>query len=190
MQIPRYIRALPFLCFAPTDRPSNSHVPLQGPLTTVFTPAPSCSTVYQDVAIGTFVSSTAANSSVSVQWYVPGSVCQPSPTTNDCLPSASAWATAAQYNVNDSTNTQVFPPLLYYSPAFYCPSGYATVGLATKSANGLVSSSGAIFSGATFSFETGVPQTTAANDELYDPFVNALLNVMAEGESAVVCCPR
>lgn len=129
----------------------------------------------------------------SSQFVGLGGICGTTPATyGDCLPSGkkidSIFSTTSDLTAFVPTSTAV-----YFSPGLACPSGYDTVGLATKSAGGNISSSGP-----GFTYPYPLPTATARDlmDEedliliLQNTPSNALLNAMAEGETAIICCPR
>lgn len=153
---------------------------LKGPVTTTFTPAPSCSGPYA-IEIGLYDEAFAENgtdATSTFQFY--GTPCANTLKSRaSCIPSGSL--VDSQLNAYISThsgapNTQF--KLNYYSPGFICPFGYSTVGIATKSTAGAISSSGPAF----------VPSDVEVSGE--DSMPNVLLQNLLEGESAVLCCPR
>lgn len=158
---------------------------LQGPVTTTFTPAPSCSGPY-NVEIGRYeevpIDDTTSVSS-SLAWI--GSPCENTGARfANCIPSGSVVDSqfSAFWTRPSPVPTRRFA-IDYYSPGFICPSGYSTVGVATKSTGGSVSSSGPAF----------VPRSAdpwVIENVLEDVTPNVLLQSLDEGESAVLCCPR
>lgn len=165
-------------------------IDLQGPLTTTFTPAPSCSTQYLGLEInqiydlGGEVSGNFSTTSTTDLYY--GTLCGvPYASVSGCLPSGGRLD--SYYNsVTSSLSGRPFlqGEVAYYSPGFICPHGYETVATATKSSGGNVSSSGAAFV---------LPSTSPENGvliDLFDPPPNVLLEAMLEGEQAILCCPR
>ena len=95
-----------------------------GPLTTTFTPPPSCSIIYSQ---SVFLSSWSPN-------FQRGAVCTAIPANGDAGvyfdPSCYPSATAPTQDVMAG-----FP----YSPGFICPAGYSTACMAAKLSNGLPS---------------------------------------------------
>lgn len=160
---------------------SNSHTPLQGPLTTTFTAAPSCSTQYNHVIIGT---NATVFDTHSVILDPIGSLCGSPAPIGDCLPSASALARQQSHSGAPGPAAVVD----YYSPGLVCPSGYRTVGLATKLDGGSAASSGAAFVYPSPTPTGGVGAVQYS--DLGDLGPNVLLEAMGAGETAVLCCPR
>ncbi|KAJ4393322.1 hypothetical protein N0V93_002530 [Gnomoniopsis smithogilvyi] len=156
-----------------------------GPVTTTFTPAPSCSGPY-NVEIGMYREAFAGENITSLvssfELYGPPCTDAVAPLAN-CIPSGSL--VDSQRNAFTSTHSgapNTHYRIDYYSPGLICPSGYSTVGHATKSTSGAVSSSGPAF----------VPENEdfwLANNPLEDLAPNILLQNLFEGESAVLCCP-
>lgn len=139
-----------------------------GPLTTTFTPPPSCTSspliAYADP------STSAWYHYVSCQFSIPG--CTPSGT--------SGLSSTASENFAVAT-------IPYYSPGYICPSGWKTVGTAVHQPGDTDSSWTPSVTGA---FQTAADWTNAHVDEHYLAPPYALANGLEPGETAIGCCPR
>ncbi|PSR99235.1 hypothetical protein BD289DRAFT_47724 [Coniella lustricola] len=175
-----------------------------GPVTTVFTPAPSCSSIhYNGVEIGEYVSvenylysdsaALPANSTSSLFRFIGNDCAFTSITIGDCLPSGSVLDSVWMSLQTSSREEQeiLTPTLAYYSPALDCPKDWSTVGLATKLANGSVTSTGPAFGivDAETIYQASSTTTQVRLSDLENPPPNAILNAMGPGETAVLCCP-
>ncbi|KAJ5281928.1 hypothetical protein N7478_007300 [Penicillium angulare] len=96
-----------------------------GPLTTTFTPAPTCT---NNIYIGTTSPEARLGARVECSTY----------DASGCTPSGIITATGATTTFDVNWPWQGY----YYSPGIYCPSGWNTVGVAARGANKTMSSSG------------------------------------------------
>lgn len=131
-----------------------------GPLTTTFTPAPSCTTTDR------IELASIRRGVTDVQYTVS---CY---TTSDwdCRPPGTTTS-ARTYNESEWYGTAG-----YYSPGLYCPSGWTTVGMATRDWTS-VSTSGFI------------AVTTAKNPYFEEP-ATILASLLSRHETMALCCPR
>lgn len=113
-----------------------------------------------------------------------GNLCSSDASAADCRPSGSALDSLYSSYLADPG--PLSGEVAYYSPGLMCPSGYATVGLATKLADGSATSSGDAFPQAGDDDD----DDDSASFDLLNPGLNALVEAMGPGETAIVCCPR
>ncbi|KAF3765657.1 hypothetical protein M406DRAFT_329546 [Cryphonectria parasitica EP155] len=146
-----------------------------GPLTTTFTPAPSCTSHSEIWIVSDYTYSDSA------MWDYVGHICGTAfASAAGCVPSGSAVdSDYAAYTAAPSASSAE-----YYSPGLVCPSGWSTIGLATKVDNGSVETTGPAF---VSSFPTSGPLVDL--DYLENPLGNAMVEAMDAGETAVLCCP-
>lgn len=140
-----------------------------GPLTTTFTAPASCATAYRTLI-------APATSPAQFQWNVH---CPWLPPV-DCNPSGSVVRALVSSAEGPSPSDGRFIP--YNSPGLACPAGWATVGVAAKANPTSISVSGQ------FSQLGAIP--TGADATLFVPQLDAFLEALDPGETAVVCCPR
>ncbi|KAJ5729257.1 uncharacterized protein N7483_003765 [Penicillium malachiteum] len=140
-----------------------------GPLTTTFTAPSSCSTLGR-TGIGL------TDFPTGIFWDTNCSIDPSNPEPSwSCFPEGSAPSpTATQVSAND------YLQVSYFSPGLYCPSGWKTVGAAVRDGDS-ISSNGA-FNYYTTPIPTSIPG--AFPDE-----ANLLMQVLADGETAALCCP-
>lgn len=133
-----------------------------GPLTTTFTPPPSC--LQSNVA-----TAFAPASSESPIGHVN---CEVAPSR--CLPSQSQLPT--------ETAPPYSPEIVYFSPGLVCPAGWKTVGSAvyptSRATGGFPDVSGGFKSAAEAHSSGGLSDA------------NLLAEAMGPGETAIECCPR
>lgn len=154
---------------------------MQGPLTTTYTAPSSCSTSYNQIAIGQNLTDDESHSTF---FFPTGNPCGPASSIGNCVPSGTAldqWYTSWEANPDPRSAYRVD----YYSPGLVCPSGYATVGSATKLDGGAVTSSGP-----GFVLSTALPTNAVWLERLQEVAPNVLLQAMDEEETAILCCPR
>ncbi|OOQ88766.1 hypothetical protein PEBR_11350 [Penicillium brasilianum] len=139
-----------------------------GPLTTTFTPAPSCSGT-SHIGLGTIKDDIFAYEYYNVQcettaWpdCAPPSTVTPSPTTSLADGYDDTW-TASVGN--------------YYSPGLYCPSGWETVGLAGRDGDEAYTTSGAMSYG------------TSHWTPDFDYMPTLLAKNLKPSETVALCCP-
>ncbi|CRK46375.1 hypothetical protein BN1723_007029, partial [Verticillium longisporum] len=149
-----------------------------GPLTSTWTPPASCTEGPTDKYLARVAAPT---------FPLYGSPCSEEHVGDffNCIPNGeeiqSLW-------VAKSSSPVAYPtPWAYHSPASICPSGWATVGAATKSANGDVEASGHFTQAETEFTATATGDHSPSLDT--NPVANILVEALAPGESAVLCCP-
>ncbi|KAG7143101.1 hypothetical protein HYQ45_000568 [Verticillium longisporum] len=149
-----------------------------GPLTSTWTPPASCTEGPTDK----YLARVAAP-----KFPLYGSPCSEERVGDffNCIPDGeeiqSLW-------VAQSRSPAAYPtPWAYHSPASICPSGWTTVGAATKSANGDIDASGH-FTQAETEF-TATATGDHGPSQHTNPVPNILVEALAPGESAVLCCP-
>lgn len=151
---------------------------IQGPLTTTYTAPSSCSTLLGDIEIAISTTDFDTNSTVIGLWGEPCG--ETIATVGSCLPSGAKMDSIM--STLDTNNPQAGYTVEYFSPGLVCPSGWETAGVATKVDGGSITSSGPGFVD---------PYPTSSFDvnflENFSP--NVLLAGMAEGETAILCCP-
>ncbi|KAL4902347.1 hypothetical protein BDW74DRAFT_180852 [Aspergillus multicolor] len=180
-----------------------------GPLTTTFTPAPSCTS--PDQMILGYITTRAAVTLCAADWLVQctaphhwGSACTPSGTPLPTTPppedldistdlsyaqSRESWDSVLLYG---AANT-------YFSPGVVCPMGWETVGVAARDGRGGRSEEGFLAATTTISTATttSTTATTSTGTDGYDghvwyEYVNpvmALKEVLQPQETLAVCCP-
>ncbi|KAJ5717408.1 hypothetical protein N7488_003054 [Penicillium malachiteum] len=92
----------------------------------------------------------------------------------DCYPEGSAASPTATL-----ANPEEILQASYFSPGLFCPSGWKTVGEAVRDGSS-VSSNGA------FSYYTTLPSVIP---EAFPDPMNVLMEALADGETAALCCP-
>lgn len=135
-----------------------------GPVTTTYTPAPSCSATDR-IVLGTIDSDDFPRFMYNVQ-------CEAT-SYSDCVPSATA--TPSVTIDKDDWTASVGN---YYSPGLYCPSGWSTVGQAGRDGNKPYTTSGVMSFGAS----DRVPY--------FDYMPTLLARNLQPSESVALCCPR
>lgn len=178
-------------------------------MTTVFTPAPSCSTVrFNGIAIGeyinndlddeagyaissnsSFTTSTATSPTNSIFQAYGDDCASTSISVGNCLPSGSVIDSIVASRASANPDVWATGIIHYYSPGLKCPSDWSTVGLATKFSNGTFTSTGDAFA-AVDVYTWHDSSTMIQSDSLYNPEPNAVLNALSPGETAIMCCPR
>lgn len=136
-----------------------------GPLTTTFTPPPSCSNPNQIMYATQATPEIFFMSNCDANW-------------GGCLPSTSGQeSTTSEAPINASL-------LGYRSPGIVCPSGWKTVGVAARGPD----DASPTLSGAFESLASAVATNTGyGGDPLYQL---VLASALDKGETAVECCPR
>lgn len=140
-----------------------------GPLTTTFTPAPSCTAKPQNVILGIASEPGIEFASVSCQ----------SPDLAGCLPTGSHTTTPAPTSTRGLNPIDVYQAS-YFSPGIHCPAGWDTVGVASRKGNASVASDGA------FRFSTSLPKTIWDATNIGP--ANGLMQILDPSETAVLCC--
>ncbi|KAJ5190322.1 uncharacterized protein N7498_009307 [Penicillium cinerascens] len=134
-----------------------------GPLTTTYTPAPSCSATDR-IFLGTIDSDGLPYLTYNVQcettWF------------SDCVPSATATPSVTSDGWRASVGN-------YYSPGLYCPSGWETVGQAARDGNKPYTTSGVMSFGA----------SDRALYLSYDYIPTLLAKNLQPSETVALCCP-
>lgn len=138
-----------------------------GPLTTTYTPEPSC-TATDRLFIGPRVEEDGDHPSL---WY--SLDCEPTSTEySDCIPTPTTTPMSM-------AEGQRIPIGTYYSPGIQCPSGWETIGQAARDGDKPPTTSGAMSFGAT---PTSFPYYG------YEPAI--LARSLQPSETIVLCCPR
>lgn len=139
-----------------------------GPLTSTFTPPPSC-TRPSDHGINIIYGNRTRG------W---GVECEDTPITRVslCKPSESKWLSEPLHTASTDLGT-----VRYYSPGLACPSGWVTSGVAIVGKDSQVSTSGRAFA-------TDKPWTYSEYQPL--PFASYFVDNMEPSETVVFCCPR
>ncbi|KAJ5703154.1 hypothetical protein N7488_010702 [Penicillium malachiteum] len=140
-----------------------------GPITTTFTPPPSCVTETNNIQI-------AIKSKPSIIDYA--SQCSINPAWG-CIPSGTQSDYSKTASILDFGIEQVFETA-YYSPGLYCPSGWATVGVAARK-DKTISASGVLSITASPFYDNYFPE--------FESPATLLLSLLDPSETAVVCCP-
>jgi hypothetical protein len=132
-----------------------------GPLTTTFTPPPSC-TATDRLQLGQVTS--------DFPHYFYSVKCS-SQTAWDCVPTGTA-SSSTTYDDEKYIGSEG-----YYSPGLHCPSGWSTIGLATADAHGSVSTSGFLVS-------------TDLGEPYYPQPGTIMASILKPSETMAFCCPR
>ncbi|KAJ5727203.1 hypothetical protein N7493_005023 [Penicillium malachiteum] len=140
-----------------------------GPLTTTFTAPSSCSTMGETgVAYRSLPN--------AMLWNIDCSINPKDPAPSwDCYPEGTAPSPTATL-----ANPDEILQASYFSPGLFCPSGWKTVGEAVRDGSS-ISSNGA------FSYYT-TPLPSVVQEAFPDP-MNVLMEALADGETAALCCP-
>lgn len=161
-----------------------------GPITTTFTPAPSCTASnriglgYMDSLAGDLVIPYSVQCTSNLNYF---SGCIPLPT-----PTATT-SSSQDHNDYPVSVTDEYAYGAYYYPGLYCPSGWATVGLAARDAGGSLTSSGILVSTTP---ETTATTGTYSTGGLYTETVirkdqaSVLKGALEPEQTMVLCCPR
>jgi hypothetical protein len=131
-----------------------------GPLTTTFTPPPSC-TATDRLQLGRMTSGFphflySVKCSSQSEW--------------DCVPTGTA-SSAATFD-----DLKYVGSAGYYSPGLYCPSGWSTIGSATADEHGAVSTSGYLVK-------------TDQKGPYYEQPGTLLASMLKPSETMALCCP-
>ncbi|KAF4817868.1 hypothetical protein CGCSCA5_v005597 [Colletotrichum siamense] len=147
-----------------------------GPLTTVFTVPTACATRSPDLWLADqdrFVTDR-----VAVHYKQSCGIA----SQGTCFPSGQKMDAA--YSSASIKGNSVLPTIAYFSPASLCPDAYTTVGSAFRGDDGNITSSG-VFA------PPVVPKTVFGGGTLgQSPRLSVLMEVLEEGETAVLCCPE
>lgn len=144
-----------------------------GPLTTRFTPAPSCATATSNVFFETML-----GDSRELFGFPHCSAA----TREGCLPSGKEIDSLARQLFANPHNGN----LIYYSPGLRCPSGWTTVGKITGGGDGKPRTDATgVFSQS--AMPTGDPGGGPANSY---PRVLAYIDALAPSETLAWCCPK
>ncbi|KAL3473282.1 hypothetical protein BJX99DRAFT_261470 [Aspergillus californicus] len=187
-----------------------------GPLTTTFTPAPTCTSSDQ-MAIG-IITTAANNEYMYLDWQVQ---CSSSiDSEKECMPTTTPAPTTTAPSFDDMTSEELdeYYDLLvyyrgsgsYYSPGVYCPEGWETIGMAGRDASSVVTSSGFLATTPTTTtrtrtrtpYRTSTPGSFGYYDEDYDydyddyqpyaDYTNAgfvLKDILEPQQTMALCCP-
>lgn len=142
-----------------------------GPLTTTFTPAPSCTALVAQSDAGYVLSGNGF--SVGDAWYPYGPVACTPQDLRGCLPDGAARQPIRERNGDDQFT------LPYNSPAYHCPEGWTVAATATAA-----------------SISVTVSSISAAGENAQPlvgfSFVLAgfVVTALAPTETMTVCCPR
>ncbi|KAJ6014256.1 hypothetical protein N7540_008847 [Penicillium herquei] len=140
-----------------------------GPLTTTFTPPPSCVTGTKNVGIAMEARPSAIEYDLQCS-SVPDWDCVPSGTQSDYSKTAS---------IPDPDPSEIFGAA-FYSPGLYCPSGWATVGVAARDEKS-ISASGILSTTASPIYEAYFPE--------FENPATLIMDLLDPSETAVMCCP-
>lgn len=166
-----------------------------GPITTTFTPAPSC-TASDRIGLG-YVNPTGnilileyaaqATSDVNVSGCIPTS----SPTTSATVETTIHLTSDEQKSAYNAQMIDWEGYGAYYSPGLYCPLGWETIGMAARDASSSLTSSGILVP----TTATTTTQTYATDDMYYYMFnyedpASVLKDILEPKQTMVVCCPR
>lgn len=160
-----------------------------GPLTTTFTPAPSC-TASNRIVLGYLnpdVYIEFATQCTSSFNYVTD--CIPTTTTETTVPPTPTFtATSYEDYVENRIDWAGFGA--YYSPGLYCPSGWTTVGMAARDASSSLTSSGVLVP-----TETTTTTKYSTDDFYYYMFdheypASVLKSMLEPRQTMALCCPR
>lgn len=164
-----------------------------GPLTTTFTPAPSC-TASNRVVLGyvnpDVVIEFAAQCTSAFNYYTD---CIPPFTTETVAPTPTFTPTSYEdYEEYVENMINWEGAGAYYSPGLYCPSGWATVGMAARDASSSLTSSGVLVP-----TETTTTTKYSNDDPYYYMFdydyeypASVLKGKLEPRQTMAVCCPR
>lgn len=133
-----------------------------GPVTTTFTPAPTCLGTDQ-ILLGTIGTDNP---------YIMYSVQCDTTSFANCVPSA----TTTPFSSTDVEWASSVGS--YYSPGLYCPSGWETVAQAGRDGDKSYTTSGAM----SFASKERVPY--------FDYMPTLLASILQPSETVVLCCPR
>jgi hypothetical protein len=151
-----------------------------GPLTTTFTPVPSC-TGPDARRLGNF-----NNGQVIINYAVQ---CTNNIGTDDnCWPAP----TTTQSPFPTPPNGRYWEGIGgYYSPGLYCPKGWETVGVAARDAGSSLSSSGALSTTTVVeTFSRSGTETGFFTEPTGDNAGSMLKGVLEPKQTMAVCCPR
>ncbi|KAJ5729600.1 uncharacterized protein N7483_004108 [Penicillium malachiteum] len=140
-----------------------------GPLTTTFTPPPSCVTGTTNIGIAW------KDRPFDIQYDVQCS----SVEDWDCTPTGTQSDYSRTASIPDLNPTQILEAA-YYSPGLYCPSGWATVGVAARDEKS-ISASGILSITASPVYDAFFPQ--------FENRATLLMDLLDPNETAVMCCP-
>lgn len=164
-----------------------------GPLTTTYTPAPSC-TASNRVGLG-YVNPTGGNVYIAyaIQCtsdfnYFTG--CTPTTTSAVSTPTFTATSYEDYEEYEDSLiEWKGFGA--YYSPGLHCPSGWTTIGMAARDSGSSITSSGIMVPTA-----SATATTKYSADDMYyymfnyeDP-ASVLKGILEPKQTMALCCPR
>jgi len=165
-----------------------------GPITTTFTPAPTC-TVSEYVGLGYLVSS---GDYLMLNYNTEAKL---APSYSGCTPTTTPSVTASPISTGYFTSEEQISAFeaeriswraygAYYSPAMYCPSGWSTIGMAGRDASGTLTSSGIYVptkSTSTVSYPTSDFYYYMFN---YEDKASVLKDILKPKETMAMCCPR
>jgi hypothetical protein len=166
-----------------------------GPITTTFTPAPSC-TASGRAMIGYLVEhgeylDLVYNAEPTSKIKFDGCTPSPSPTTTTAPKKPIHFTSEEQYSAFVAHQVDWVNTGVYYSPGLHCPSDWETVGLVARDASSSLSSSG-IYVPTTTTTSTD----TKTTDHYYYPSIeyeypaSVLKGILEPKETMVACCPR
>lgn len=132
-----------------------------GPITTTFTPAPSCTATDRLTLAVIYGDETRGQLQVGC----------PTPTSDwDCLPPGTTTS-AAWYDEKKWIGAAG-----YYSPGLYCPSGWETIGMAARGDKSLSTS--------------GFLSTLVDKIPYFEEPATLLASVLQPSQTMALCCPR
>lgn len=148
------------------------------PLTTTFTPAPSC-TASDRLSLG-YINHGYVYLEYGVQ-------CTSDVHYHDCLPTATTTVTTMPTPPNEKPWVGIGG---YYSPGLYCPSGWETVGVAACDASSTLTSSGILSTTPAVTFSSSDPMSYYYETATWDDPATLLKSVLEPSQTMAVCCPR
>jgi hypothetical protein len=132
-----------------------------GPITTTFTPAPSCTATDRISLAVIYDDMTRAEFQVG---------CPTSTSDWDCMPPGTTTS-ATWYDEEKWVGTAG-----YYSPGLYCPSGWETIGMAARGEKSLSTS--------------GFLTTSDMKVPYYEEPATLLASLLEPSQTMALCCPR
>lgn len=160
-----------------------------GPITTTFTPAPSCTSGYTGIGYLNY-----HGDYLNLEY---GLEPTPWPKFDGCTPSPSPTATASTtiHHLSEEQISAFAAQYVdwvgygyYHSPGLHCPSGWETIGLVARDASSSLTSSGLYVAATTTNTDTKDPYNYYRLDNEYPASV--LKGILEPKETMVACCPR
>lgn len=164
-----------------------------GPITTTFTPAPSCTDYvglgYMNSASDFLILDFRTKAEINTNY----DGCTPTTTPSvTATPTSTGYFTSEeQLSAFEAQEVSWRAYGAYYSPAMHCPSGWSTIGMAGRDASGTLTSSG-IYVPTKASTST---QSYPTDDFYYYMFnyedkASVLKDILKPKETMAMCCPR